>query len=57
LDDKAPIWEKRLPKDLEMQEQIIRSYLQKHNNNRTKAAKELGISRSSLYRKIERFSI
>jgi len=57
LEDQEPIWRKRLPKDPKLQEQIIRSFLQKHNNNRTRVAKELGISRSSLYRKMERFSI
>ncbi|NLV17664.1 MAG: sigma 54-interacting transcriptional regulator [Syntrophomonadaceae bacterium] len=57
LDDQAHVWRKRLPKDPEMQEQIIRSILHKNNYNKTRAAQELGISRSSLYRKMGRFSI
>ncbi|MGE5543487.1 MAG: sigma-54-dependent Fis family transcriptional regulator [Bacillota bacterium] len=57
LEDQAAIWDKRLPRDPGLQEQIIRSFLQKHQNNKTRVARELGISRSSLYRKMERFSI
>lgn len=41
----------------DMEEHLIRSYLKKYNYNRTRVAKELGISRSSLYRKIKRYSI
>ena len=57
IEEQAPIWGKRLPKDPQLQEQIIRSYLEKHNHNKTRVAQELGISRSSLYRKMEKFSI
>ncbi len=57
LEDQPLIFEKRLPKDPLLQEKIIRSFLQKHNNNRTRVAQELGISRSTLYRKMEKFSI
>ncbi len=57
LEDKTEIWDKRLPRDPGLQEQIIRSFLHKHKNNKTRVARELGISRSSLYRKMKRFSI
>jgi len=50
------IWEENPSKDA-MEEQLIRSYLKKFNFNRSRVAKELGISRSSLYRKIEKYSI
>ena len=50
------IWEENPSKDA-MEEQLIRSYLKKFNYNRSRVAKELGISRSSLYRKIEKYSI
>ncbi len=57
LEDQTTIWRKRLPQDPQLQKQIIRSFLQMHNNNKTRVAQELGISRSSLYRKMERFAI
>jgi transcriptional regulator with PAS, ATPase and Fis domain len=37
--------------------QLIKNCLSKHNGNRTLAAKELGISRSSIYRKILKYSL
>jgi len=40
-----------------LEAQLIRSCLQKHNNNRSKAAEEMGISRTTLYRKMERYRI
>jgi transcriptional regulator with PAS, ATPase and Fis domain len=43
-------------KDL-VETQMIINCLQKHNGNRKEAAKELGISRSSLYRKMTKLSI
>jgi transcriptional regulator with PAS, ATPase and Fis domain len=50
------IWEDHPSIDI-MEEQLIRNYLNKFSNNRSKVAKELGISRSSLYRKMAKFSI
>ncbi len=41
----------------ELDEQMLRKYLQKHQNNRSLVASDLGISRSSLYRKLKEFSI
>lgn len=40
-----------------LQGEIIRNTLEKHSNNRKMAAKELGISPSTLYRKMKRFGI
>lgn len=40
-----------------LEEQLIRNCLRKHNNNKTKAAEELGISRITLYRKMARHCI
>jgi transcriptional regulator with PAS, ATPase and Fis domain len=50
------IWEDNPSIDI-MEEQLIRNYLNKFSNNRSKVARELGISRSSLYRKMAKFSI
>ena len=41
----------------EMEEQLIRSTLVKLNGNQTQAAKKLGISRSTLWRKIKEYGI
>lgn len=40
-----------------LEAEIIKDCLQKHKGNKKKAAQDLGISRSSLYRKIDKFSI
>ena len=40
----------------EVQNDLIQKALTKHNNNQTRAAKELGISRSGLIKKIKRMS-
>ena len=40
-----------------LEEQLIRNCLQKNNNNKTKAAEELGISRMTLYRKMAKYCI
>lgn len=46
------------PLNLEQKEkELITRALQKHNNNRKKAAQELGISERTLYRKIKHFDI
>ncbi len=50
------IWEEHPSKDI-MEEQLIRNYLNKYSNNRSRVAKELGISRSSLYRKMTKYDI
>jgi transcriptional regulator with PAS, ATPase and Fis domain len=36
---------------------VIRSVLKRNNDNRTKAAKELGISRQTLWRKMNRLGL
>ena len=41
----------------EMEKVMIRKALRKHNGNVTYAAKELGLTRSSLYRRLERYGI
>jgi transcriptional regulator with PAS, ATPase and Fis domain len=38
-------------------EKTIRDCLRRNRDNRSRVAKELGISRSSLYRKLKKFSI
>jgi len=44
--------------DLEKVEKIlIRKVLQKHNGNISKAANELGLTRSSLYRRLEKYEL
>lgn len=40
-----------------IEEQLIRNCLLKHNNNRVKTAEELGINRATLYRKMAKYSI
>jgi PAS domain S-box-containing protein len=52
----ASNWGLSLNKDL-VEAQLIQNCLQKHNGNRTLAAKEMGISRSSIYRKMLKYSI
>ncbi|WP_054030569.1 sigma-54-dependent Fis family transcriptional regulator [Desulfatitalea tepidiphila] len=42
---------------MNMEDQLIRTCLLKHNNNRVKAAEELGINRATLYRKMAKYSI
>ncbi len=39
------------------EEQLIRNCLRKHNNNRVKTAEELGINRTTLYRKMVKYSM
>ncbi|NLU50966.1 MAG: sigma 54-interacting transcriptional regulator, partial [Syntrophomonadaceae bacterium] len=51
-----PVWEKTPSRD-NVEEQLIRNYLRKFKDNKSRVAKELGISRSSLYRKMEKYSI
>jgi two-component system, NtrC family, response regulator HydG len=41
----------------EMEKDVIRLALKRHNNNLTRAAEELGIGRSTLYRKMEEYGI
>jgi len=36
---------------------LIRKALQKHNGHITRAAEELGLTRSSLYRRLERYGL
>lgn len=50
------LWEEHPSKE-SLEEHLIRNYLRKYGNNRSKVAKELGISRSSLYRKLEKYAI
>lgn len=40
-----------------LESQMLGEILQRHNNNRTEAAKELGISRVTLYRKLHRYGL
>jgi two-component system NtrC family response regulator len=40
-----------------VQEQIIRNALNRHNGNLTQAARALGISRTALYRRIEKYGL
>ncbi len=54
--DNIPMWEKSPTKD-NMEEQLIRNYMVKFNNNKTEVAKALNISRSCLYRRMERYNI
>jgi transcriptional regulator with PAS, ATPase and Fis domain len=51
-----PLWEKT-PSKHDLEEQLIRNYLRKYHDNKSKVAKELGISRSSLYRKMGKYTI
>ena len=41
----------------EVEKILIRKVLKKHNGNITHAANELGLTRSSLYRRLERYGI
>ena len=41
----------------EMEETLIREVMRKHNGNITKAATELGLTRTSLYRRLEKYGI
>ena len=41
----------------EMEEQLIRGVMKKYNGNITKAASELGLTRTSLYRRLEKYGI
>jgi PAS domain S-box-containing protein len=50
------VWENSPTKD-SVEEQLIRSYLIKFNNNKTEVAKALNISRSCLYRRMSRYDI
>lgn len=40
-----------------VEDQVIRAVLEKHGGNVTRAARELGITRTSLYRRMERYGI
>lgn len=62
LEMRAPIQTASANMDLRttkmnMEEQLIRNCLLKHNNNRVETAKELGINRATLYRKMAKYSI
>lgn len=54
--DNISVWENSPTKD-SVEEQLIRSYLIKFNNNKTEVAKALNISRSCLYRRMSKFNI
>ncbi|MDJ1468341.1 sigma-54 dependent transcriptional regulator [Cytophagaceae bacterium DM2B3-1] len=41
----------------EMEKMLIRKALKKHNGNITEAAQELGLTRSSLYRRLEKYGL
>lgn len=41
----------------EMEENLIREVMRKHNGNISKAANELGLTRTSLYRRLEKYGI
>jgi transcriptional regulator with PAS, ATPase and Fis domain len=41
----------------EMEESLIREVMRRHNGNITKAATELGLTRTSLYRRLEKYGI
>jgi transcriptional regulator of acetoin/glycerol metabolism len=45
------------PSKDDLEEQLIRNYLSKYFNNKTEVAKVMGISRSTLYRKMKKFNI
>ncbi|MCB0687879.1 MAG: sigma-54-dependent Fis family transcriptional regulator [Saprospiraceae bacterium] len=51
-----PVPERILTID-EMEENLIRGVMRKHNGNITKAATELGLTRTSLYRRLEKYGI
>ena len=55
-EEHAPNLGASLNKNL-IEAQLIRNCLQKHNGNRTLAAKEMGISRSNIHRKMIKYSI
>jgi len=50
------IWANTITKD-NMEEEMIRAYMQKFGNNKVNVAKALNISRSSLYRKMKKYGI
>lgn len=54
--ESLPVWNTSLNKNM-VEAQLIKNCLDKHNGNRTLAAKEMGVSRSSIYRKILKYSI
>ena len=41
----------------EMEKETVRKAMQKHNGNISKVAKELGLSRASLYRRLEKYAL
>jgi len=41
----------------EMEKEVIRKALQKYSHNLTRAAEELGIGRTTLYRKMEEYGL
>jgi transcriptional regulator with PAS, ATPase and Fis domain len=41
----------------EMEKDTVRRAMQKHNGNISKVAKELGLSRASLYRRLEKYEL
>lgn len=52
--------EKRLPSNMNLEEtekMLIRKVIDKHGGNISKAAKELGLTRASLYRRIEKYGL
>lgn len=54
--EEADILEESLSLEVRQKDLILKS-LRKHNNNRKKAAKELGISERTLYRKLKNYGI
>jgi transcriptional regulator with PAS, ATPase and Fis domain len=52
----SPKWRESFNKDL-MEAQLIKDCLLKNNGSKTLAAKELGMSRSSIYRKMLKYSL
>ncbi len=54
--ESLPPWGKNLNKNA-VEERLIRNCLQKYHGNRNLAAKELGISRATIFRKIKKYSI
>ncbi|MBW6490361.1 MAG: sigma-54 dependent transcriptional regulator [Lentimicrobium sp.] len=58
LDDNAPLNETENITNLEEREKLlIRKVIDKHGGNISKAAKELGLTRASLYRRIEKHGL
>ena len=48
---------KRILNIEELEKNAIKEALKKHNGNLSKAAKEVGLGRTTLYRKMEKYSL